>query len=178
MVISKLWKQFETTDAVRKPGKNRPKAKTLTKDRYLKVNATSSQRAKELVQDFAAATRNTISRKTVYKRVIEKVLCARWPVVCVSFNSLQKKARLLWSQEHAKSRAVFLLLMSPGSVPIVILVVFSFGASLAPNFLTYELNVRLFREEIGQDFSFRDLNAMPHRAHLSEDFLEEDICRM
>ncbi|GFX07609.1 hypothetical protein TNCV_4158791 [Trichonephila clavipes] len=56
--------------------------------------------AKELTQDLAATTDKTISRQTVYRRLYEKALYARWSVTWVPLNSSQKKARLLCNQEH------------------------------------------------------------------------------
>ncbi|GFV05180.1 hypothetical protein TNCV_223931 [Trichonephila clavipes] len=53
--------------------------------------------AKELAQDFAVAIGKTISVQIVYRHLAEKALYARRPNVC---RPTQKRARLLWSQEH------------------------------------------------------------------------------
>ncbi|GFU35702.1 hypothetical protein TNCV_1203761 [Trichonephila clavipes] len=55
--------------------------------------------AKELAQDFTAATGKKISRQTV-SRCLAKSIYAQRPMEYVPLKLSQKRARFLWIQEH------------------------------------------------------------------------------
>ncbi|GFW09667.1 uncharacterized protein TNCV_1393681 [Trichonephila clavipes] len=87
---------------VRRPGKFRSKTTTPVEDRYLTINIRHHRgmTPKDIAQDFAVATGNTIYRHTVYRCLAKKAHYARWALVCVLPNPSQKISRLLGSQEH------------------------------------------------------------------------------
>ncbi|GFY45568.1 transposable element Tcb2 transposase [Trichonephila inaurata madagascariensis] len=87
---------------VRRLGQGRSKAATPTEDRFLTINGRCHRHmiAKELTKDFSAASGMTISKQTAHKRIAEKTFYAQRPVICVSLNLSQQKARLLLSREH------------------------------------------------------------------------------
>ncbi|GFV47499.1 transposable element Tc1 transposase [Trichonephila clavipes] len=87
-----LWTQFQQ----RMLGKSRPRATTTREDRYLFItvwhnrDATDSQLSCELY--VAAETR--VSRVTVSRRLHERGLLVRRPIVCVSFSFKHRIIRL------------------------------------------------------------------------------------
>lgn len=230
-VVSRLWNQFPTSGTVtRKPGQGRPRATTPAQDRYLALSARRHRQttATELSRDLAAASGKRISRQTVYRRLAERALYARRPVVCLPLSASHRRARLSWSRTHhswthqewgrvlftdesrfstqSDSRRVFIwrergARYHPSNVREIdqfggrgILVwggimlgsrtplhVFDEGSVTAQRYRDEVLEpyVRLFRGAAGPDFLFMDDNARPHRAHIVDDFLEEeDIRRM
>ncbi|GFS57518.1 hypothetical protein TNCV_1401821 [Trichonephila clavipes] len=83
MVMSRLWKQFQTTGALCcQKTLTRSKATTSMEDRYLTINARRYRDmiAKKLAQDFAAVTGKTTYRQTVYRLLAENAFYAQQPV--------------------------------------------------------------------------------------------------
>ncbi|GBO12845.1 Transposable element Tcb2 transposase [Araneus ventricosus] len=102
-VVCNLWKQFQDTGSIeRKPGQGRPRATTVTEDRYLSIIARRNRgaTASQLSRDLYAATGTRVSRVTVSKRLHETGLFARRPAVCVPLTSTNRGARLAWCREH------------------------------------------------------------------------------
>ncbi|GBN46032.1 Transposable element Tc1 transposase [Araneus ventricosus] len=102
-VVCNLWKQFQDTGSIeRKPRQGRPKATTVTEDRYLSIIARRNRgaTASQLSRDLYAATGTRVSRVTVSKRLHETGLFARRPSVCVPLTSTNRKVHLEWCREH------------------------------------------------------------------------------
>ncbi|GFU49856.1 HTH_Tnp_Tc3_2 domain-containing protein [Trichonephila clavipes] len=79
-VISRLWQRFQD-------------------DVTAKRNRRST--ASELSRQLSSATRATVSRQTVYRRLGHIGLYARRPVRCVPLTATHCRLRLTWSREHA-----------------------------------------------------------------------------
>ncbi|GBL73652.1 hypothetical protein AVEN_230654-1 [Araneus ventricosus] len=70
VVVCNLWKQFQDTGSIeRKPGQGRPRATTVTEDRYLSIIArrNRSATASQLSRDLYAATGTRVTRVTFQK---------------------------------------------------------------------------------------------------------------
>ncbi|GFW58076.1 dual specificity tyrosine-phosphorylation-regulated kinase 2 [Trichonephila clavipes] len=81
-VVSRLWKSFKTTGMCsRRHGGGRV-------------------RTQQVANQFLAASRKQISRKTVTRRLRGGGLYARRPVVCVPLTRQHRTARLQWGREH------------------------------------------------------------------------------
>ncbi|GBN06882.1 hypothetical protein AVEN_33979-1 [Araneus ventricosus] len=71
-VVCNLWKQFQDIGSIeRKPGQGRPRATTVTEDRYLSIIARRNRgaTASQLSRNLYAATGTRVSRVTVSKRL-------------------------------------------------------------------------------------------------------------
>lgn len=102
-VVSRLWRQFQTTgDVSRRPVQGRPRVTTEHDDRYLGLTARRhrTMSARQLSLDLSAATGRTVSRSTVSRRLHLRGLYARRPVVCVPLTVVHKRDRLEWSRQH------------------------------------------------------------------------------
>ncbi|GFU96839.1 transposable element Tc1 transposase [Trichonephila clavipes] len=75
---------------------------TPAEDRYIVLSAKRNRRttAQQLANHFLAASGKQISRKTVARRLRERGLYARRPVVCVPLTRQHRTARLQWCREH------------------------------------------------------------------------------
>ncbi|GFW54446.1 transposable element Tcb1 transposase [Trichonephila clavipes] len=85
-VVSRLWKSLKTTGMCsRRHGGGRVRSTTPTEDRYIVLSAKRNRRttAKQVANQFLAASGKQISRKTVARRLREGGLYARIPDVCV-----------------------------------------------------------------------------------------------
>ncbi|GFV15152.1 transposable element Tcb2 transposase [Trichonephila clavipes] len=159
------------------------------KDRSLTIKAHCHRDllAKELAQDFAVATRNTICRQTVYRRLAEKSLSARR----FSINSDSRRV-FIWREPGTRYHPYNITESDRfGGCGVLVwggiildsrtpLHIFDAGSVNAQRYKDdiLESRVRLFRGAIGQDFIFMDDNARPPRVRFVEDFLEEaDICQ-
>ncbi|GFY24571.1 transposable element Tcb1 transposase [Trichonephila clavipes] len=103
-VISRLWQRFQDDGNVsRCYSIGRPRVTTPNYDRYLAVTAKSNRRstASDLSRQLSSATRTTVSRQTVYRRLGHIGLYARRPVRCVPLTATHCRLRLTWSREHA-----------------------------------------------------------------------------
>ncbi|GFX21924.1 transposable element Tcb2 transposase [Trichonephila clavipes] len=88
-VISRLWKQFQTTQTVvRGPVGGRPRVTTPTEDRYIAIVAKRNHRATStrVTSMFAASIGKAISAATVLRRLHMNELYARVPRVCVPLS--------------------------------------------------------------------------------------------
>ncbi|GFV81663.1 uncharacterized protein TNCV_1703201 [Trichonephila clavipes] len=117
-VISRLWKQFQTTQTVfRRPVGGPPRVTTPEEDRYIAIVAQrnckeTSTRVSTMV---TASISKAISAATVRRRLHINGLYARVPRVCVPLSVQSRGARLKWCREHSNwtvTRAMPCLLMS------------------------------------------------------------------
>ncbi|GFS83370.1 transposable element Tcb1 transposase [Trichonephila clavipes] len=98
-VVSRLWKSFKTTVMCsRRHGGGRVRSTTPAEVRYIVLSAKRNRRttAQQVANQFLAALRKQISRKTVARRFRGGGLYARRPVVCVPFTRQHRTARLQW----------------------------------------------------------------------------------
>ncbi|GFX94600.1 HTH_Tnp_Tc3_2 domain-containing protein [Trichonephila clavipes] len=102
-VISRLWKQFQTTQAVvRRAVGDRPRITTPTKDRYIAMvakrnNRTTSPRETSMLS--VSICKDT-STATVRRRLHMNGLYALIPRVCVPLSVQSRGARLKWYWEQ------------------------------------------------------------------------------
>lgn len=102
-VISRLWKQFQTTQTVvRRPVAGRPRVTTPAEDRYMAILAKRNRRATStrVTSMVTASIGKPISAATVRRRLHISGLYARVPRVCVFLSAQSRGARLKWCREH------------------------------------------------------------------------------
>ncbi|GFU85587.1 transposable element Tcb2 transposase [Trichonephila clavipes] len=102
-IVSRLWRQFQTTGtAIRGFSSGRPRGTTPTDDRYIVLQArrTRWQTAGEIARHTTQATGRPISRFTVARRLHGGDLFARCPVRCVPLTPAHRRRRSLWCREH------------------------------------------------------------------------------
>ncbi|GFV71805.1 transposable element Tcb2 transposase [Trichonephila clavipes] len=100
-VISRLWKQFQTTQTVvRRPVGGRPRVTTPAEDRYIAIVTKRNRRATStsVTSMVTAFIGKAIS--TVRRRLHMNGLYARVPRVCVPLSVQSRGARLQWCREH------------------------------------------------------------------------------
>ena len=103
-VISRFWRLFQDYgNFSRRYSTGRPRITTANDDRYFAVTAKRNRRstASDLSRQLFSATDTTVSRQTVYRRLGNIVLCARWPVRCVPLTATHRRQQLAWRREHA-----------------------------------------------------------------------------
>ncbi|GFU81790.1 transposable element Tcb1 transposase [Trichonephila clavipes] len=106
-IVSRLWRQFQTTGtAIRGFSSGRPRGTTPSDDRYIVLQARRNKRqtAGEIARHTTQATGRPISRFTVAKRLHGGGLFARRPVRCVPLTPAHRRRRSLWCQEHRNWR--------------------------------------------------------------------------
>ncbi|GFU74181.1 transposable element Tcb2 transposase [Trichonephila clavipes] len=89
-IVSRLWRQFQTTGtAIRGFSSGRPRGTTPADDRYIVLQARRNRRqtAGEIARHTTQVTGRPISRFTVARRLHGGGLFARRPVRCVTFNA-------------------------------------------------------------------------------------------
>ncbi|KFM77033.1 Transposable element Tcb2 transposase, partial [Stegodyphus mimosarum] len=102
-VISRLWKQFQTTQTVvRRPLAGRPRVTAPAEDRYIAIVAKRNRRATSarVASMVIASIGKAISAVTVRPRLHMSGLYARVPRVCVPLSVQSRGARLQWCREH------------------------------------------------------------------------------
>ncbi|GFX76656.1 transposable element Tcb1 transposase [Trichonephila clavipes] len=105
-IVSRLWRQFQTTGtAIRGFNSGRPRGTILADDRYIVLQARRNrwQTAGEIVR-HTTQTR-PISRFTVARR-LHGGLFARRPVRCVPLTPDHRRRRSLWCREHRHWRDI------------------------------------------------------------------------
>ncbi|GFT12780.1 transposable element Tcb1 transposase [Trichonephila clavipes] len=103
-IVSRLWRQFQTTGtAIRGFSSGRPRGTTPADDRYIVLQARRNRRqtAGEIVRH---TTGRPISRFTVARRLHGGGLFARHPVRCVPLTPAHRRRRSLWCREHRNWR--------------------------------------------------------------------------
>ncbi|GFW60357.1 transposable element Tc1 transposase [Trichonephila clavipes] len=106
-IVSRLWRQFQTTGtAIRGFSSGRPQVTTPADDRYIVLQARRNRRqtAGEIARHTTQATGRPISRFTVARRLHGGGLFARRPVRCVPLTPAHRRRRFLWCREHRNWR--------------------------------------------------------------------------
>ncbi|GFT96080.1 transposable element Tcb2 transposase [Trichonephila clavipes] len=106
-IVSRLWRQFQTTGtAIRGFSSGRPRGTTPADDRYIVLQARRNrqQTAGEIARHTTQATGRPISRFTVARRLHGGGLFARRPVRCVPVTPAHRRRRSLWCREHRNWR--------------------------------------------------------------------------
>ncbi|GFW71953.1 HTH_Tnp_Tc3_2 domain-containing protein [Trichonephila clavipes] len=95
-IVSRLWRQFQTTGtAIRGFSSARPRGTTPADDRYIVLQARRNRRqtAGEIARHTTQATGRPISRFTVARRLHGGGLFARRPVRCVPLTPAHRRRR-------------------------------------------------------------------------------------
>ncbi|GFV22716.1 transposable element Tcb1 transposase [Trichonephila clavipes] len=103
-IVSRLWRQFQTTGtAIRGFSSGRPRGTKPADDRYIVLQARRNRRqtAGEFARHTTQATGRPISRFTVARRLHGGGLFARR---CVPLTPAHRRRRLLWCREHRNWR--------------------------------------------------------------------------
>ncbi|GFX32003.1 transposable element Tcb2 transposase [Trichonephila clavipes] len=106
-IVSRLWRQFQTTGtAIRGFSSGRPRGTTPADDRYIVLQARRNRRQTtgEIARHTTQATGRPISRFTVDRRLHGGGLFARRPVRCVPLTPAHRRRRSLWCREHRNWR--------------------------------------------------------------------------
>ncbi|GFT34906.1 transposable element Tc1 transposase [Trichonephila clavipes] len=106
-IVSRLWRQFQTTGtAIRGFSSGRPRGTTPADDRYIVLQARRNRRqtAGEIARHTTQATGRPISRFIVARRLHGGGLFARRPVRCVPLTPAHRRRRSLWCREHRNWR--------------------------------------------------------------------------
>ncbi|GFW76388.1 transposable element Tcb1 transposase [Trichonephila clavipes] len=106
-IVSRLWRQFQTTGtAIRGFSSGRPRGTTPADDRYIVLQARRNRRqtAGEIARHTTQATGRPISRFTVARRLHGGGLFARRPVRRVPLTPAHRRRRSLWCREHRNWR--------------------------------------------------------------------------
>ncbi|GFW45462.1 transposable element Tcb2 transposase [Trichonephila clavipes] len=106
-IVSRLWRQFQTTGtAIRGLSSGRPRGTTPADDRYIVLQTRRNRRqtAGEIARHTTQATGRPISRFTVARRLHGGGLFARRPVRCVPLTPAHRRRRSLWCGEHRNWR--------------------------------------------------------------------------
>ncbi|GFT75911.1 transposable element Tc1 transposase [Trichonephila clavipes] len=106
-IVSRLWRQFQTTGtAIRGFSSGRPRGTTPANDRYIVLQARRNRRQTvgEIARHTTQATKRPILRFTVARRLHGGGLFARRPVRCVPLTSAHRRRRSLWCREHRNWR--------------------------------------------------------------------------
>ncbi|GFW69433.1 transposable element Tcb2 transposase [Trichonephila clavipes] len=184
-IVSRLWRQFQTTaTAIRGFSSGRPRGTTPADDRYIVLQARRNRRqtAGEIARYTTQATGRPISRFTVARRLHGGGLFARRPVRCVPLTPAHRRRRSLWCREHRNwrdnewGRVLFTdeSRFSLSSDSHRILIWRERGSRNHPSNI-----IERDRGAMGLQFLFMDDNAPCHRTIAAEQLLEsEDIERM
>ncbi|GFY08876.1 transposable element Tc1 transposase [Trichonephila clavipes] len=106
-IVSRLWRQFQTTGtAIRGFSSGRPRGTTPADDRYIVLQARRNRRqtAGEIARHTTQANGRPISRFTVARRLHGGGLFARCPVRCVPLTPAHRRRRSLWCRKHRNWR--------------------------------------------------------------------------
>ncbi|GFW06141.1 HTH_Tnp_Tc3_2 domain-containing protein [Trichonephila clavipes] len=96
-IVSRLWRQFQTTGtAIRGFSSGHPRGTTPADDRYIVLQARRNRRqtAGEIARHTTQATERPISRFTVARRLHGGGLFARRPVQCVHLTPAHRRSVL------------------------------------------------------------------------------------
>ncbi|GFX17440.1 transposable element Tcb1 transposase [Trichonephila clavipes] len=107
IIVSRLWRQFQTTGtAIRGFSSGRPRGTTSADDRYIVLQARRNRRQTvgEIARHMTQATGRPISRFTVARRLHGGGLFARRPVRSVPLTPAHRRRRSLWCREHRNWR--------------------------------------------------------------------------
>ncbi|GFY03640.1 transposable element Tc1 transposase [Trichonephila clavipes] len=102
-IVSRLWRQFQTTGtAIRWFSSGRPRGTTPADDRYIVLQARRNrlQTAREIARHTTQVTGGPISRFTGARRLHGGGLFPRHPLRCVPLTPAHWRRRSLWCREH------------------------------------------------------------------------------
>ncbi|GFW35246.1 transposable element Tcb2 transposase [Trichonephila clavipes] len=166
-IVSRLWRQFQTTGTAIRGSARRNRRQT----------------AGEIARHTTQVTGRTISRFTVARRLHGGGLFARRPVRCVPLTPAHRRRRSLWCREHRNWRdnewgRVLFTDESRFSLSSDSLIAYSSGESGGSR--NHPSNIiERDRGAMGLQFLFMDDNAPCHSTVAAEQLLEsEDIERM
>ncbi|GFS73335.1 transposable element Tcb2 transposase [Trichonephila clavipes] len=181
-IVSRLWRQFQTTGtAIRGFSSGRLRGTTPADDRYIVLQARRNRRqtAGEIAKHTTQATGRRYRVFTVARRLHGGGLFARRPVRCVPLTPAHRRRRSLWCREHRNWRdnewgQVLFTDESRFSVSSAILIAYSSGesgeAAIIPRTSLKGIGA------MGLQFLFMEDNAPCHRTVAAEQLLEsEDI---
>ncbi|GFV23100.1 dna-mediated transposase [Trichonephila clavipes] len=194
-IVSRFWRQFQTTVTAIRGFSGRPRGTTPADDRYIVLQARRNRRqtAGEIARHTTQATGRPISRFTVARRLHGGGLFARLPMradsVCVAIphrilNWREREAAIIPSNIIERDRYGGRGVLVWGGIMLGIrtdLHIFDAGSVNRTRYCNEILlpSVRLFRGALGLQFLFLDDNAPCHRTVAAEQLLEsEDIERM
>ncbi|GFV67246.1 transposable element Tcb2 transposase [Trichonephila clavipes] len=106
-IVSRLWRQFQTTGTtIRGFSSGRPRGTTPADDRYIVLQTRRNRRqtAGEIARHTTQATGRPISRFTMARRLLGGGLFTRRPVRCVPLTPAYRRRRSLWCREHRNWR--------------------------------------------------------------------------
>ncbi|GFY03985.1 transposable element Tc1 transposase [Trichonephila clavipes] len=177
-IVSRLWRQFQTTGtAMRGFSSGRPRGTTPADDRYIVLQAKRNRRltAGEIARHTKQATGRPKSRFTVARRLHGGGLFARRPVRCVTSTPAHRRRRSLWCREHRNWRD-----NEWGRVLFTDESKFSLSSDSHPLLIWRERGSRNHpsniierdRGAMGMQFLFMDDNAKCHRTVAAEQLLE------
>ncbi|GFX92182.1 transposable element Tcb2 transposase [Trichonephila clavipes] len=203
-IVSRLWRQFQTTGtAIRMFSSGRPRGTTPADDRYIVLQARRNRRqtAGEIARHTTQATGRPISRFTLERRLHGGGLFARRPVRCVTLTPAHRRRHesrfslssdshriLIWRERESRNhpskiierdryggRGVFVW----GGIMLgsrTDLHIFDAGSVNRTRYCNEILlpYVRLFTGAMGLQFLFMDDNAPCHRTVVAEQLFESE----
>ncbi|GFV22627.1 transposable element Tcb2 transposase [Trichonephila clavipes] len=203
-IVSRLWRQFQTTGtAIRGFNSGRPRGTTPADDRYIVLQARRNRRqtAGEIARHTTQATGRPISRFTVARRLHGGGLFARRPVRCVPLTPAHRRRHesrfslssdshriLIWRERGSRNHPSNIIerdryggrgVLVWGGIMLVSrtdLHIFDAGSVNGTRYCNEILlpYVLLFRGAMGLQFLFMDDNAPCHRTVAAEQLLESE----
>ncbi|GFW26698.1 transposable element Tcb2 transposase [Trichonephila clavipes] len=203
-IVSRLWRQFQTTGtAIRGFSSGRPRGTTPVDDRYIVLQARRNRRqtAGEIARHTTQATGRPISLFTVARRLHGGGLFARRPVRCVPLTPAHRRRHesrfslgsdshriLIWRERGSRNDPSNIIerdryggrgVLVCGGIMIgsrTDLHIFDAGSVNGIRYCNKILlpYVRLFRGAMGLQFLFMDYNAPCHRTVADEQLLESE----
>ncbi|GFV93144.1 transposable element Tcb2 transposase [Trichonephila clavipes] len=203
-IVSRLWRQFQTTGtAIRGFSSDRPRGTTPADDRYIVLHVRRNRRliAGEKARYTTQATGRPISRFTVARRLHGSGLFARRPVRCVPLTPANRKRHesrfslssychriLIWRERGSRNHPSNIIERARyGGRGVLVwggiildsrtdLHIFDAGSVNGTRYCNEILLpfVRLFRGAMGLQSLFMDDNAPCHHTVAAEQLLESD----
>ncbi|GFX49261.1 transposable element Tcb2 transposase [Trichonephila clavipes] len=201
-IVSRLWRQFQTTgSAIRGSSSGRPREITPADDRYIVLQARRNRRqtAGEIARNTTQATGRPISCFTVFRRLHGGGLFERRPVGCVPLTPAHRRRHesrfslssdshriLIWRERGSRNHPSNIIerdryggrgVLVWGDIMLgsrTVLHIFDAGSVNGTRYCNEILlpYVRLFRGAMGLQFFFMEDNAPCHRTVASEQLLE------
>ncbi|GFS81068.1 transposable element Tcb1 transposase [Trichonephila clavipes] len=203
-IVSRLWRQFQTTGtAIRGFSSGHPRVTTTADDRYIVLQARRNRRqtAGEIARHTTQATGRPISRFTVARRLHGGGLFARRPVRCVPLTPAHRRRHesrfslssnshriLIWRERGSRNHPSDIIerdryggrgVLVWGGIMLgsrTDLHIFNAGSVNGTRYFNEILlpYVRLFRGAMGLQFLFMDYNAPCHHTVAAEQLLESE----
>ncbi|GFT99458.1 transposable element Tcb2 transposase [Trichonephila clavipes] len=203
-IVSRLWRQFQTTGrAIRGLSSGRPRETTPADDRYIVLQTRRNRRqtAGEIARHTTLVTGRPISRFTVARRLHGGGLFVRRPVRCVPLTPAHRRRHesrfslssdshriLIWRERGSRNHPSNIIekdryggrgVLVWGGIMLgsrTDLHIFDAGSVNGTRYCNEILlpYVRLFRGAVGLQFLFMDDNAPCHRTVAAEQLLESE----